>query len=183
MCPSSLFLPHLHTSLPPFSHLPSFPLCLCTRGWPEDSCAKPLAYIQVHNTHTDTAGCCSGFPGREQEPGTRREGDGERRAVEDMEGGVQHAEKEREGWRDDREGVRWRRVVVKSFFIRGFIFHCGVLPLSTSLYFSSSVLSSSHSPPLIPLCLSLSSPFPLFPVVLSLPLLFPPPLSFSLPLA
>lgn len=79
--------------------------------------------------------------------------------------------------RDGREGVRRRRVVVKSFFITGFIFHCRVLPLSTSLYFSLSVLYSSRSPPLIPLCLSLSS---LFPVVLSLSHFFPPHLSLFL---
>lgn len=146
-------------------------------GWPEDSCAKPLAYIQVHSTQTDTAGCCSGFPGREQEPSTRGERGGwegwRKREVEQRRKKREHAEREGARQRDGGEGVRRRRVVVKSFFITGFIFHCRVLPLCTSLYFSLSVVSSFRSPPLIPLCLSLS---PLF-------LFFLPPLHLLLSLS
>lgn len=149
--PRLLPLASLCALLPPSLPPSLFPPLLFSvlGGWPEDSCAKPLAYIQVHSTQTDTAGCCSGFPGREQEPSTRGGVGGEGgwrkrgRAAEEEERACREGGGETEGWRGGGETEKGCCEV---------IFHHRVhfsLQFSHSVHRSISLYLSS--PPSVPL--------------------------------
>lgn len=126
-------------------YCPCCPVCACTRGWSADSSAKPLAHIQAHR-HSWLLLRFSRE--REQEPSTRGEerGDGASRR------GAQHA--------DSGVGVGGCEVI---FHHR---VHFSTAEFSHSEHGSISLYLSS--PPLIPLCLSLSSLIPLFSCSLSL---------------